>query len=214
MTEPYAPFLAFRREHPADDFLTTLIQATFTDVTTGEERHLSDEEILTYVGMLNAAGNETTARLIAWMVKILADNPDQRAEIVADPSLVSNAVEESLRYESPSPIQARTVMRDVEWHGEKVPEGSILALLTAAANRDDRKFDDAERFDVHRKIDHHLTLGYGVHYCFGAALARTEARIALEELLKRFPEWDVDLSGAEMHHTATIRGYLKLPIVL
>jgi cytochrome P450 len=214
MTEPYIPFLAFRRKHPADDFMSTLIEARFTDVTTGEERGLSDEEILTYVGMLNSAGNSTTARLIAWISKILAENPEQRAQIVADPSLVDAAVEEALRYESPSPIQARTVMEPVEIHGQTVSEGSIMAFLTGAANRDERKFVDPDTYNVHRKIDRHLTFGYGVHFCFGAALARIEGRIALQEMLARFPRWDVDMAGAEMIHTATIRGYIKLPIVL
>jgi cytochrome P450 len=214
ITDPYGPFLAYRRKNPADDFLTTLIDAEFTDVTTGKERHLSDEEILTYVGMLNAAGNETTARLIAWLGKILAEYSQERAKIVADPALAGSAVEEALRFESPSPIQARTVMRDVEVHGQVVPEGSVMALLTGAANRDDRRFEDAENYVADRTSDHHLAFGYGIHYCFGAALARIEGRIALQELLKRFPTWDVDLSGAEMIHTTTIRGYLKLPIVL
>ena len=212
--EPYRPFLGFRREHPADDFISVLANVSFTDVETGEERRLSDTEILNYIGMLNAAGNETTARLIGWMAKTLAEHPDQRAQIVADPSLVPGAVEETLRYEAPSPVQARTVAREVEVHGQSVPEGAIMILLTAAANRDERKFPNVDRFDIRRKIDHHVTFGYGVHYCFGAALARIEGRIALEELVSRFPTWDVDVAGAEMIHTSTIRGYYRLPVSL
>ncbi|EFC85527.1 cytochrome P450 [Parafrankia sp. EUN1f] len=211
---PYAPFLEFRRANPADDFLTTLIQARFTDVFTGEERGLSDAEILNYVGMLYAAGVETTARLIGWLGKVLAEHPDQRAQVVADRSLVPNAVEETLRYEVPSPIQIRVAAKPVELYGQRVEEGKIVTLLTGSANRDERAFPDADTFDIHRKIDAHLTFGKGVHYCFGAALARIEGRIALEEILNRFPRWDVDLSGAELIHTATIRGYHKLPIVL
>jgi cytochrome P450 len=212
--EPYRPFLAFRREHPADDFISVLANISFTDVATGEERQLSDAEILNYVGMLNAAGNETTARLIGWLAKTLAEHPSQRAEIVADRSLVPGAVEETLRYESPSPVQARTVVSEAEVHGQSVPKGAIMILLTAAANRDERKFENADRFDIHRTIDHHLTFGYGVHYCFGAALARVEGRIALEELVSRFPTWDLDVARAEMIHTSTIRGYFCLPITL
>jgi cytochrome P450 len=212
--EPYRPFLEFRRRNPADDFLTALIEARFTDVLTDEERGLSDAEILNYVGMLYAAGNETTARLIGWMGRVLAEHADQRAEVVGDRAFLANAVEETLRYEAPSPIQARTLTRDVELHDETVPAGSIVVLLTASANRDDRKFERADAFDLHRSIDHHLTFGYGTHYCFGAALARIEGRLALEELLDRFPTWDVDLAGAEMLHSSTIRGYVKLPIVL
>jgi cytochrome P450 len=211
---PYAPFLAYRREHPADDFLSTLIAARFTDVFTQEERGLTDAEILNYVGMLYAAGNETTARLIGWMGKTLADHPDQRAKVVADPALVPKAVEETLRYEVPSPIQVRVATEDVELHGKTVTAGETVVLLTGSANRDERTFPDADAYDVTRKIDHHVTFGYGAHYCFGAALARIEGRIALEEILKRFPTWDVDVAGAELIHTATLRGYHKLPLVL
>jgi cytochrome P450 len=211
---PYAAFLAYRRDHPADDFLSTLIQARFTDVFTGLERGLTDQEILNYVGMLYAAGNETTARLIGWMGKTLADHPGQRAAVVADPSLIPSAVEETLRYEVPSPIQVRAMAKPAELYGQTLAEGATMALLTGSANRDERAFEDPDTYNVRRKIDRHLTFGYGAHYCFGAALARLEGRIALEEILKRFPSWDVDEAGAELIHTSTLRGYHKLPIVL
>lgn len=210
--EPYAPFLKYRKANPADDFLTTLIQARFTDVFTKEERGLTDAEILNYVGMLYAAGVETTARLIGWLGKVLSDNPAQRAEVVADRSLVANTVEETLRFEVPSPIQVRVTVKPVELHGQTVEEGKIVTLLTGAANRDPRVFSDPDTFDIHRKIDAHLTFGKGVHYCFGAALARIEGRIALEEFLARFSNWHVDMSEAELIHTATIRGFHKLPV--
>jgi cytochrome P450 len=209
----FGPYIDWRAEHPSDDLMTDLLNAEFED-SDGTVRRLTRDEILNYVGLLAAAGNETTTRLIGWAGKVLAENPAQRAELAADPGLIPDAVEELLRYESPSPIQARYVTRGVVHHGAEVPEGSVLVLLTAAANRDDREFPDPDRFDIHRKIDHHLAFGYGIHYCFGAALARIEGRIALEEILKRFQRWNVDMSGAEMIHTATIRGYLKLPIVL
>jgi cytochrome P450 len=209
--EPYAPFLEFKKANPADDFLTTLIEARFKDVLTGEQRDLSDAEILNYVGMLYAAGVETTARLIGWLGKTLADNPDQRALVVADKSLINKTVEETLRYEVPSPIQVRVTTRPVELHGQTVDGGKIVTLLTGAANRDPAAFPDPDTFDIRRKMDAHMTFGKGVHYCFGAALARIEGRIALEEILDRFPKWDLDLSGAELIHTATIRGYHKLP---
>jgi cytochrome P450 len=211
---PYAAFGAYRRDHPADDFLSTLIQARFTDVFTGLERGLTDQEILNYVGMLYAAGNETTARLIGWMGKTLADHPGQRAAVVADPSLIPSAVEETLRYEVPSPIQVRAMAKPAELYGQTLAEGATMALLTGSANRDERAFEDPDTYNVRRKIDRHLTFGYGAHYCFGAALARLEGRIALEEILKRFPSWDVDEAGAELIHTSTLRGYHKLPIVL
>jgi cytochrome P450 len=213
----YAQYLAYRRENPvegATDFISVLIGARFTDPLTQEERGLTDTEILNYVGMLYAAGNETTARLIGWLTKILAEHPDQRAELVDDPSLIPAAVEETLRFEVPSPVQVRVATREVELHGSVIPAGEPVILLTGSANRDERAFPNGEAFDIHRKIDHHVTFGYGAHYCFGAALARIEGRIALEEILRRFPTWDVDLSDAELIHTATLRGYHRLPVVL
>jgi len=188
------------------------LNAEFED-DTGAVRRLTREEILNYVGLLAGAGNETTTRLIGWAGKVLAEHPDQRRELAEDPSLIPGAVEELLRYESPSPIQARYVARDVEHYGRAVPEGNVMVLLTAAANRDERKFPDPDRFDIHRKIDHHVAFGYGIHFCLGAALARLEGRVALEEVLKRFPTWEVDWDHAVQAHTSTVRGWESLPVV-
>jgi len=207
----YAEYIEWRAQHPSDDLMTDLLNAEFEDAT-GTVRNLTREEILGYVGLIGAAGNETTTRLIGWTGKVLAEHPDQRQMLVDDPSLVPNAIEELLRYEAPSPIQSRYVTRDVEHHGQTVPEGSVMCLLTASANRDERRFPDGERFDITRRIDHHLTFGYGIHFCLGAALARLEGRIALEEVLKRFPTWEVDWENAEQAHTSTVRGWERLPV--
>ncbi len=207
----FEDYIDWRIEHPSDDLMTDLLRAEFED-DTGTMRTLRRDEIVGYVGLLAGAGNETTTRLIGWMGKLLAEHPDQRAELVADPSLVPNAIEELLRYESPSPVQARYVTRDVELHGRTMPEGSVLLLLNAAANRDDRKFADPDRFDIHRTIDHHLAFGYGIHFCLGSHLARLEGRVALEEVLRRFPAWDVDWEHAEQAHTSTVRGWERLPV--
>ena len=160
---------------------------------------MSRQEVLNYVNLIAAAGNETTTRLIGGTGKVLGDHPDQRRQLAEDRDLVPNAIEELLRYESPSPVQARFVTRDVEHHGQPVPAGSAMLLLTVSANRDECRFPDADRFDIHRKIDHHLALGYGIHFCLGSALARLEGRIALDEVLQRFPTWDVDWEGAGPH---------------
>jgi cytochrome P450 len=165
------------------------------------------------VGLLAAAGNETTTRLIGWTGKVLADHPDQRRELVSDRSLIPNAIEELLRFEAPSPIQARYVMADAEHHGKTLPEGSIVCLLTGAADRDERHFPEPDRFDIHRRIDHHLTFGYGIHFCLGQALARLEGRVALDEVLSRFPDWEVDWDNAEQAHTTTVRGWERLPVL-
>jgi cytochrome P450 len=209
----YGDYIDFREKHPSDDLMTVLIEAEFEDET-GTTRRLRREEILNYISLLNSAGNETTTRLIGWTAKVLADHPDQRAEIVADPTLVNNTIEEMRRFESPSPVQARVVARDVELHGRTIPEGSIVVLLTGAANRDDRHFPEGDRFDIHRTIDHHLALGFGIHVCLGAHLARLEGRVALDETLKRFPEWDLDLDRSVQAHTTTVRGWESLQLTV
>jgi cytochrome P450 len=192
--------------------MTELLQAEYTD-REGVLRRLTRDEVLGYVNLVAAAGNETTTRLIGWTGKVLAEHPDQRRDLVEDRSLVPNAIEELLRYEPPSPVQARYVMTDVEYYGRTVPEGSVMLFLNAAANRDERKFPDGERFDVRRKIDHHLSFGYGIHFCLGAALARLEGRVALDEVLQRFPTWEVDGDNAVQARTSTVRGWESLPVL-
>jgi cytochrome P450 len=210
-SELFADYVDWRAKNPSDDLMTELMQAEFKDVD-GVTRRLSREEVLNYVNLVAAAGNETTTRLIGWTGKVLAENPEQIRELAADRSLIPNAIEELLRYESPSPVQARYVTHDVQHYGTTVPEGSVMVLLTASANRDDRKFPDADRFDIHRKIDRHAAFGYGVHFCMGAALARIEGRIALDEVLNRFPSWRVDYDNAEQARTSTVRGWERLPV--
>ena len=210
--EEYQAYIDWRAENPSDDLMTELLNAELEDET-GTVRTLTRDEILLYITLLNGAGNETTARLIGWTGKVLAEHPDQRRELVDDPSLIPNAIEELLRYEPPSPVQARYVTRDVEHYETTVPEGSIMLLLNASANRDPRAFDDPDRFDIHRRIGKHLTFGFGLHFCLGAALARLEGRIALEEVLKRFPEWEVDHDNAVQARTSTVRGWESLPVL-
>ena len=208
--EDFGEYLDWRAKNPSNDLMTDLLNVEFED-DNGVTRKLTREEILGYVGLLAAAGNETTTKLIGWAGKILSDHPDQRRELVADPSLIPNAIEEILRYEAPSPIQSRYITRDTEFHGQTVKEGNAIVLINGSGNRDDRHFPDGDRFDIRRKIDHHLSFGFGLHFCLGAALARLEGRVALEELLKRFPEWEVDLANAKAVHTSTVRGWDSLP---
>ena len=210
--EMFADYIEWRASHPSDDLMTELLNAEFEDET-GTRRTLTRGEVLMYVFLLAGAGNETTTRLIGWTGKLLADHPDQRRQLVDDRGLIPNAIEEILRYETPSPVQARWVIRDVEHHGQVVPKDSIMLLLNGSANRDEHRFPDGDRFDIHRKAEHHLSFGFGIHFCLGAALARLEGRVALDEVLRRFPEWDVDWDGAKQAHTSSVRGWEKLPVV-
>jgi cytochrome P450 len=207
----FADYIDWRATHPSDDLMTDLLNAEFTDEN-GTTRRLTRDEVLMYVSMVSGAGNETTNRLIGWMGKVLAEHPDQRRELVEDRSLVPNAIEELLRFEPPTPHVARYVTRDVELYGTTVPAGSALLCLSGSANRDDRRYPDADRFDVHREVGQHLTFGYGIHYCLGAALARLEGRIALDEVLARFPEWEVDSDNIRRAPTSTVRGWDALPV--
>ena len=202
-----------RRRHPGDDVMSDLAHADL-EQDDGTTRKLSDGELHAFYGLISAAGNETVARFLGWAATLLARNPGERAKLVSDPGLIPNAVEEILRYEAPSPVQGRWVTRDVELHGTVVPKGSKMTLLTAAGNRDERKFEDPDRLDVTRKIDQHLSLGFGIHFCLGASLARLEGRVALEETLRRFPTWTIDEDGLEWVHTSTVRGYAKVPLRL
>jgi cytochrome P450 len=210
-SEFFADYIDWRATHPSDDLMTDLLVAELEDET-GTTRRLTRDEVLMYVSVLSGAGNETTNRLIGWMGKVLADHPEQRRELVEDRSLVANTVEEVLRFEPPTPHVARYVARDVELYGETVPAGSALMCLSGSANRDDLHYAEADRFDIHRDIGQHLTFGHGIHHCLGAALARVEGRVALDEVLTRFPEWDVDWGNARRAPTSTVRGWESLPV--
>ena len=194
-----------------DDMIKVLIDAEITG-DDGELRSLDDDELVQFTLLLYVAGTETVMRLLGNAAVVLAANPEQRAELVADPSLIPNAIEELLRFEAPSPVNGRWVLKDVEVQGTKIPAGSKVLLLTGSAGRDNDVFPEADRFDIHRDIKKHVTFGYGIHFCLGASLARTEGRIALEETLKRFPEWTVVPGKTLRQHTSTVRGYSEVGI--
>jgi cytochrome P450 len=209
----FVDYVAWREKHPADDLITELLHVEFRDAS-GVTRCLTKEELLIFLAVIAGAGVETTGRLFGWMGKVLAEHPDQRREIERNRSLLPSAIEELLRYEPTGPHVARYVTESFECHGRSVPSGSALLLMLASANRDDRRFDDPDRFDIHRANHQSLTFGYGAHFCLGAALARLEARIALDEVLDRFPEWDIDLEHARRASTSTVRGWETMPAVI
>jgi cytochrome P450 len=207
----FAEFIDWRVDNPADDLTTELLEAEFEDET-GTLRRLHSDELLMFMNVVAVAGAETTTRLIGWSGKLLSEHPDQRRRLVADRSLLPGAIEEILRYEPPALQAARYVTRDVEYYGKTVPEGSAMLTLIGAANRDDQRFGpDAEDFNITRPPRQHLTFGVGAHYCLGNALARIEGRVALDEVLTRFPDWEVDLDNAVFSSSSAVRGWDSMP---
>jgi cytochrome P450 len=201
-----------REQDPLDDLFSALAVAEIDDED-GTRRRLTWQERFEFGLLLYGAGTETVAKLLGNAAVVLARHPDQRKELVEDAGLIPNAIEELLRYEPPSPVNGRTLTSEVELHGTALPAGAKVLLLTGSAGRDERVFPDPDRFDIHRSMAHHLSFGYGVHFCIGAALARLEGRVALEEVLRRFPHWEVDAGGVERVHTSTVRGYRCVPVL-
>jgi cytochrome P450 len=210
----FADYIDWRVDHPSDDIMTELLNVEFVDET-GVTRRLTRDELLIYLNVVAGAGNDTTTRLIGWAGKVLAEHPDQRRQLVENPTLIPQAVEELVRFEPPAPHVARYVTRDVDYYGLTVPKGSVMMMLIGAGNRDHRQFaPDGDQFDINREVRSHLGFSVGAHHCLGSALARLEGRVALEEVLKRFPEWEVDMPNAVLSTTSTIRGWDSLPTLI
>ena len=197
--------IAERRARPRDDMMTLLTQVEWQD-DDGTVSRLSDSDIRQFLMLLATAGNETVTKLLATAYYELWRNPDERARLVEDPRRIRNAVEEVLRFDPPSQYQGRVTTRDVTLHGQTIPKHSRVLLINGATGRDERKFRDPDRFEVGREIDVHLGLGYGRHLCLGASLARLEARVAIEELLARFPVYEIPAGGIERMHSSNVRG--------
>lgn len=212
--DSFIKYIEMREQNPSDDIISELLGVEFTDET-GTTRKLTHEELVTFFNVLAGAGNETTNKLIGWTAKLLAEHPEQRRQLVEDPSRCNEAIEEILRFEPPGPHIARYVTKDVEFHGQTIPAGSAVVLINASANRDDSAFPNGDTFDINReRTAAHISFGYGIHTCIGQVLARMEGRIVLEEVLKRFPEWDIDFENAELLSTSTVRGWATLPAYL
>jgi cytochrome P450 len=212
-SDMFADYVAWREKNPSDDLITELLNTEFLDVS-GETRRLSREEVVVFLIVIAGAGVEVTGRMFGWLGKVLAEHPDQLAELAADRSLVPNAIEELLRYEPPGPHVARYVTADTELHGQVIPAGSALLLMIASANRDERQFPAPDRFDIHREVRQQVVFGYGAHFCVGAPLARLEGRVALDELLNRWPAWEIDTAGARRAPTSIARGWDSMPAVV
>jgi cytochrome P450 len=194
-----------RRAAPRDDVVGLLVDAHVDGVP------LTDDEIIGSAFFLFLAGNETTAQLIANTILLLGNDLALRRRLVERPEDIPAALEEVLRVESPVQLDCRSTTRDVELHGAVIPAGSEVLMMYGSANRDARTFDDPDRVDLDGARPRHLAFGDGIHFCLGAPLARLEARVALEEFLRRFPDYRV-ADGVEPYHTAVLRGLLRLPV--
>jgi hypothetical protein len=176
-------------------------------------RALTGPELLGFCLLFVFAGFETTAKMVGNAVELLSRHPDQRAALVADPSLVPQTVEEVVRFHSSTQYMHRTLTRDIEMHGRRMREGDSVLLLIGAANQDEREFGPtAGQFDIFRDPERHVGFGYGVHFCLGAALARLEGRVALEEIHRRMGDYTVDHDNKVRFHSGNVSGWRSLPI--
>jgi len=200
----FRSFLEERRNHPKDDLMTALVHAEV------DGDHLNDDELLGFCLLLLVAGHETTTNLLSNSAVVLARHPESRRQLADHSELVPAAVEELLRYDSPVQGLARTLTRPIDLHGQRMNAGDTVLLLFGSANRDDWAFPEADCFNIHRAPERQVAFGRGIHFCLGAALARLEARIALEALLVYRRDWDVDLDSAVRLRSGPIRGYASL----
>jgi cytochrome P450 len=202
-----------RTKEPRDDLMSDLVSAE-VEGDDGALRRLSPDECARFGILLYTAGTETVAKMLGNAAVILADHGEQRQELIANPEVLPNAVEEVLRYEPPSPVNGRWTTQPVTLHGVTIPAESKVLLLNGSAGRDERVYVNAEQFDIHREVTQHLSFGYGIHFCIGAALARMEGRIALEETFALLPTMKVDQDHLVRVHTSTVRGYSSVPVTV
>jgi cytochrome P450 len=208
----YYQLVQERRAKPQDDMISRLIEVEI--VEGGETRRLDDVEITGFATLLGGAGAETVTKLVGNAVVVFADHPEQWQSMQNDRSKISAAFEELLRYEGPTQYQVRSAQRDVTAHGTTIPAGSAVLLINGSACRDERFFQDPDRFDIdrERKVGYNLNFGYGIHSCLGAALARMEGRIALEALLDLIPRYDVDRAGLRRVRMTNVCGWSNVPV--
>jgi cytochrome P450 len=200
-----------KRRQPADDMLTRLTQVT-VDRGDGVETGLDDHEIAGFAGLLGGAGAETVTKLVGNAVVLFDEHPDQWRRVAADPQCIPQAVEEILRLLPPSQYQGRFSVEDREFEGGTIPAGFPVLLLTGAATRDPRAFERPDDFDIDRPPSVSIGFGHGVHSCLGAALARMESRIAIEEIAARWERLEVDTTGLRRVNMSNVAGYANVPV--
>lgn len=205
----YSELIADRRANPGEDLVSALCAAEV------DGDRLSDDEITSFLFLMVVAGNETTTKLLAhawyWGWRF----PDEAAKPFNDPERIPDWVEETLRYDTSSQMLARVTLKPVEYYGTEIPVGDRVLLLAGSANRDPRVFGDPDVFDLDRSLDAGIaSFGVGRHFCMGASLARLEARVVLEELVKRVASYEIDPSGTHRVHSVNVRGFASLPTAL
>jgi len=209
MTAYWTELLADKRRRPDEGLMSRLCEAELTE--DGRTARLSDREVLGFCSLIGAAGTETLTKLLANAAVLFHRWPDQWQKLQADRSLAPGAVEETLRYWAPSQYQGRVVTEDVRVHGSTVPAGARVLLVTGSANRDEREYEDADRFDIERKPHLAVGFGHGLHFCLGAALARLEGRVGLQEFSALFPRYEVDEAKARRVHQSNVHGFSSVP---
>jgi cytochrome P450 len=202
----FTEMLADRRGRARDDLTGALLAAEI------DGDRLTDHEIIGFLFLMIVAGNETTTKLLGNALYWLWRHPEERARLRRDPSLIPSWVEETLRYDNSTQALARVLTRDVRLHGARLAAGERVVLLIGSANRDPEAFPDPDRFDLLRDTRASLAFGQGTHFCLGASLARLEARVALEELWRRIPEYEIDAAGIVRVHSVNVRGFAALPL--
>lgn len=202
-----------KRSRADDDMICQLIEAE-VEAEDGSRNRLTDEEIAGFATLLAAAGSETVTKLVGSAVVLFARHPGEWKKVLDDPGRAADAVEEVLRYWAPSQYQGRFSHQDSEWHGVTIPAGEPVFLITGAANRDEREYADPDVFDIDREIGLVLGFGHGVHACIGAALARLESRMAVEEWARRWPEYAVDEAGCRRVNMSNVAGYSNVPVAV
>jgi len=213
MHQYWADQLPVKRANPDGKMLSRLLEAEVVG-DDGEPTRLTDDEVLGFCQLIGSAGTETVTKLLANAAVLFQRNPDQWQKVLDDPGTIPGAVEEILRYWAPSQYQGRVLTDDVTLHGETIPKGDRVLLLTGSANRDERAYPDPDRFDIERGEHVALGFGHGVHFCLGASLARLESRIAIEEFSRRFPGYRVDEAGVERVHMSNVHGFKRVPVTL
>ena len=209
----FRDLVAEKRVNPRDDMIGALVEAEVTG-DDGSTHRLTDDEIVEFATLLASAGSETVTKLIGNAIVLFSRYPAEWKKVLTDPATIPNAVEEILRFWAPTQYQGRYSLRESEWHGITIPADEPVFLLTGSANRDERAYDNADVFDIDREVGLSVGFGHGTHVCLGAALARLESRLAIEEFAARWPEYSVDDAGCRRVTMSNVAGFANVPVTV